>query len=225
MSQPTYATSSPSGNAVVRSPGRPGRRGLDGLGRFLALGTAVEADAPDRRAGGPLGRHHRGGAAGPVSRPPIERAVADQVHEAHEHGRREEQDLDQPEGAEVPVDDGPGEQEDDLDVEHDEDHRHQVEPHREALGGLPRGEDAGLVRRALGGARTAGGQQPRHHQADRRERRGEDRQGDDGEILAHGTTPPLRLGLAVAPSGARQPRDRAREAWRTTARTSAPNPA
>ena len=55
-----------------------------------------------------------------------------------------------PNGPERPVHDRPREEEDDLDVEDDEDHRHQEELHREALRRLAVGHDAALVGRRLG---------------------------------------------------------------------------
>ena len=69
-----------------------------------------------------------------LDRAPVERAVGDQVQERREHGDRELDDRDEPERAE-PVEHGRERvEEDDLDVEDDEDHRDQVEAHREPLG-------------------------------------------------------------------------------------------
>ena len=59
-------------------------------------------------------------------------------------------DLDQAEGAELTEDDRPGVEEHDLDVEDDEDHRHEVEADGEPLRRLLVRHDAALVGRDLG---------------------------------------------------------------------------
>ncbi len=77
-------------------------------------------------------------------------------------------------------------EEHDLDVKDDKDHRHEVEPHREAGGGLSDGGYPGLVRTDLRrvemavGAQDAGG----HERADR-EQQGQDDEEQDREVLVH----------------------------------------
>ena len=83
-------------------------------------------------------------------RTPIERAVADQVDEGLEHGDREDHRRAEAEATEITERDGVREEEDDLDVEDDEDHRDQVEANREAMRRLAARDDAALVRRHLG---------------------------------------------------------------------------
>jgi len=67
------------------------------------------------------------------------------VHEGEHHRHGEEHDGRQAIAPEVPIDDRPGVEEDDLDVEHDEAHRDQVEAHREPLERLAAGHDPALV--------------------------------------------------------------------------------
>ena len=126
--------------------------------------AALEAHPLDRGAGGAVGRHHRREAvrtffAGPQSRAPLLSRYTNDTSTATVNRRISAS----PNGPEVPVDDGPGVQEDDLDVEDDEDHRDQVEAHREALGRLATRHDAALVGRALGdggGIRRGAGTPP-----------------------------------------------------------------
>ena len=90
-----------------------------------------------------------------------------------------------PYSAELAVGDGVRVDEDDLDVEHDEEHGDDVEADREALRRLAAGHDAALVRGVLGRRRPLRRQQVRHHQADRAEHDGQDQQHDDRQVLAH----------------------------------------
>ena len=98
--------------------------------------------------------------------------------------------------------DGPRVEEDDLDIEDDEDHRHQEEPHRESLRSLSAGDDPALVGGGLAVVRPAGGQQPRYHNAEGGEQERQGQEEDDGQVLAEHVTHP-QLGLL---SGC-QPRD------------------
>ncbi len=83
--------------------------------------------------------------------------------------------------------DGPRVEEHDLDVEDDEDHRHQVEADREPLRRLHVGDDAALVGRQLGRrGLLARRQQRRGHQRERGEGEAEQPQNQDREVLVHG---------------------------------------
>ena len=136
--------------------------------------AALEADPADGRLARCAARLTCGSSRrrSALDRTPVERAVGDQVHERGEHRDREDDHLDQsPNAPSSSVDDRPRVEEDDLDVEDDEDHRDQVEAHREALGRLLAGHDAALVGRRLRRRRAAGRQQVRRHEAERREQR------------------------------------------------------
>src|SRR5207244_8092058 len=75
--------------------------------------------------------------------------------------------------------------EDDLDVEDDEDHRHQVEAHREALGRLTVGDDAALVGGELGGRGPAGRQQAGGQEREAGEDGGQDEHQGERQVLIH----------------------------------------
>src|SRR5215217_8302462 len=83
---------------------------------------------------------------------PVQAATSPDVGVGDEHGGDEDDHLDQPEDAERVVRDGPGIEEDDLDVEDDEEHRDQVVLDREAAAGerLVDRLDAALVGLQLG---------------------------------------------------------------------------
>ena len=124
--------------------------------------------------------------APPAHRPPAECAVADQVQEGHEDHHREDQHLHQPEDPELVEVDRPGVEEDDLDVEDDEDHRHQVEADREAGGRLDPRDDAALVGCDLRRGRPlARRQQGGGDEGDGGEHGAEGGEQEDGDVLVH----------------------------------------
>ena len=119
--------------------------------------------------------------------PQVERAVGDQVQEGHEDHGGEDDDLDQPEGGDLVEHDGPWVEKHDLDVEDDEDHRHQVEAHRKALWRLTVGHDPALVGRQLGQGRLlARRQHGGRHQGEHGEGEAKEPQEKDRQVLVHG---------------------------------------
>ena len=72
-----------------------------------------------------------------LDRPPVEPALGHHVHEREEEDDAEGHDLPEAVGAERAVRHRVRVEEHDLDVEHDEQHRHEVEAHREALRAAP----------------------------------------------------------------------------------------
>src|SRR5579863_9668760 len=150
-------------------------------GRLVGSRPAA-ADAVDGRLRRPA-RHAR------LQRPrraPRQRAVGDEVHERDEDDSGEDDHLDEPERLDLVEHDGPRIEEDDLDVEDDEDHRHQVETHGEPLRRLEAGHDAGLVGRELGRRGLLLWRE--HRRRDQREdgeREAQKRQDQDREVLVH----------------------------------------
>src|SRR4051812_5922695 len=61
---------------------------------------------------------------------PLEAAAPPDIGERDEHGGDEQDHLDEPEQAQLVEENGPGIEEDDLDVEDDEEHRGEVVLHR-----------------------------------------------------------------------------------------------
>src|SRR6266496_6567907 len=101
------------------------------------------------------GRRRRGGSAPRRRLPPVQPAALPHVDVGHEHERDEDGHLGQAEQAELTEAHGPGEQEDGLDVEDDEQHRDDVELHGEPFTrGEPRRLDPALVWRQLGPRRA-----------------------------------------------------------------------
>jgi hypothetical protein len=87
--------------------------------------------------------------------------------------------------------DRPGEQEDRLDVEDDEQHGHHRELHREAAGSWEAdGFDAGLVGRYLARTGRRGTKQRRHDEGDHGEARRHDGQDEDGTYPVVISSPP-----------------------------------
>ncbi len=123
-----------------------------------------------------------------LQRTPVETAAGDLVDEGQEEQRREDHDRDEPVRADVAVGDRVRVHEDDLDVEHDEQHRHDVEADREALRRLAAGDDAALVRRVLGRRRPLRRQQVRHHRLIAPNTTARSSRHDDRQVLAHGST-------------------------------------
>ncbi len=74
----------------------------------------------------------------------------------------------------------------DLDVEHDEEHRDEVEAHREALRRLATRHDAALVRGLFRRVRTPWREQARREPAQGGEERRQHEHHEDGEELSHG---------------------------------------
>src|SRR5207237_3833192 len=87
---------------------------------------------------------------------PLEASLAPDVGQRDEEDADEDEHLDHPVPAELVEDDGPGVEEDRLDVEDDEEHRRQVEPHRHAPAGGGGGDDARLVGKELAPVGLAG---------------------------------------------------------------------
>ena len=106
---------------------------LGGLPRSAAGRlAAVEADAPDRRCRVTGGGHHRRvdrEVAVALQRTPVETAAGHLIDERQEEYDGETEDRPEPEGAERATLHRVGVEEDDLDVEHDEQHRDDVEAH------------------------------------------------------------------------------------------------
>ena len=119
--------------------------------------------------------------------PQFKRAIAHEVEKREEHRGREHQHLDEPEGVQIRSEhDRPGVEEDDLDVEDDEDHGHQVEPHRKALRRLPVGDDPALVGGELGRGRPlAGGEKARRQEGHAREEHAQHEEHHDRQVVAH----------------------------------------
>src|SRR6056297_676769 len=160
---------------------------------FAAVGhrqSSLGADTAHRGVHRAFGRHH-GGVGGQIARPPqrtpVEASSGDFVHEGEEEHRGEREDGPEPVVAERRVRHRVRVEEDDLDVEHDEQHRHDVEAHREALGRFAARHDPALVRGLLGRRRPARRQQARRREAEHAEHHGEQQQHDDREVLAHQT--------------------------------------
>src|SRR3954471_19434773 len=110
------------------------------------------------RAGVPTGARGRGGGL------PLERALPPDVDIGDEEDEHEEGELGESEPAEGVELYGERVEEDDLDVEDDEEHRREVEAHREALGLHLALRDAGLEgdRAGPGAAGGALSEQERH---------------------------------------------------------------
>src|SRR5438874_9765672 len=115
---------------------------------------------------------------------PVEPALAPDVDVRHEHEPDEYRHLDQPEQPERAERDRPREQEDRLDVEDDEQHRHQVELDAEAFpAGQPDRVVAALVGRQLHGVRTVRPKHPRGHQGAHGEHPRQDGHHDDRQVV------------------------------------------
>src|SRR5512144_2957677 len=99
--------------------------------------------------------------AGASRRPPFERAAPPQVRERRDEDDGEDHRLDVPGPPELARRHRPGEQEDGLEVEDDEEHGDEVELDREPHPGGSLGNDAGFVRLAGGALRVALPQQVR----------------------------------------------------------------
>src|SRR5262245_60878152 len=94
-------------------------------------------------------------------RAPIERALAPHVDIADEKDQKEGEDLKEPRPAETAEGERPRIEERDLDVEEQEDHRHQIELDRVALARVADGGHAALIGRKLFRRRIAGAKQRR----------------------------------------------------------------
>ena len=81
--------------------------------------------------------------------PPFESAVTNEVDKRLEHRECEDQDCEEPKGAERLVRNGKWVEEDQFDIEHDEDHGDQEEANWEAFRGVLRWLDAALIGRVL----------------------------------------------------------------------------
>src|SRR5205823_1216152 len=132
-----------------------------GMGHLGGGGTELRGTIPSRRSRGaqsmcsaPLRPPARGV---PVQAPCLPDVHIGDEDEGDEHHHLDE--AEQPEAAELHR---PGEQEDRLDVEDDEQHRDDVELHGEALAaGVPLRDDPALVRRELRGRRLSRTQERR----------------------------------------------------------------
>src|SRR5205823_161995 len=102
-----------------------------------------------------------------------------------EHRSGEDHHFPETERPELSEHDRPRVQEDDLYVEDDEDHRHEVEAHREALGGLAVGHDAALVWSDLGGRWLLRRQHPRREERQPGEERRQYEHQEQRQVLGH----------------------------------------
>src|SRR4029077_1394452 len=80
---------------------------------------------------------------------PIQASFAPDVGEGDEQDAHEHQHLDEAEPLELLQEHRPWIEEDRFDVEDDEEHRRQIEPHRYAAMGGSVGDDPGFIRRHL----------------------------------------------------------------------------
>jgi hypothetical protein len=122
----------------------------------------------------------RSGIEVPLRRAPVQPTHRQLVDEGQEEDTGEDHHGDQPEQAELVVRHRPRVEEDDLDVEHDEQHRHQIEPDREALRDGDLVDDAALVGRSLGDRRAFWCQEAGRHDAEQDEHDAQDPEGQDG---------------------------------------------
>src|SRR3954447_13410568 len=152
------------------------------------IGAPFETDPANGGRRIAVGRHHRRIAvetAVLVTWTPVEPAASDLVYERQEEDHREDDDRPEPELAHRGTRDRVRVEEHDLDVEHDEQHRDDVEAHRESVGWLAAGHDAALVRRFLGVGRTARSEDARGDEGQRAEHDGERHQHHDRKVLTH----------------------------------------
>src|SRR6056300_934079 len=106
------------------------------LRSIVRRGTTLEADPTDRRGGVASGRDHSRvdtQVAVALEGAPVETTLGHLVDEGEEEHQRETEDRPEAEGAESTALHGVGVEEDDLDVEHNEEHRDDVEADRKPL--------------------------------------------------------------------------------------------
>src|SRR3954469_1630158 len=117
--------------------------------------------------GGPLPLILTTGAT--YGRTPVEDTLAPHVHVTDRQDQEERQNLLEPAPSEIPQRHRPGIEEGDLDVEEQEDHRHQVELDRVALARIADGRHAAFVRGELFRRRILRAEQdgePDHHRGE-----------------------------------------------------------
>src|SRR5512136_9338 len=127
-----------------------------------------------------------------IAPPELEGPGPPGVDVAEEQDGQEDQDLDQAEQAQLVVDDGPGEEEEGLDLEDDENEGQEVEADRGRLAGRRRGRvDAALVGLALvsGRAPAVANESDEAEQPDRENDRDNEEE-KEGPIISHGRRPP-----------------------------------
>lgn len=122
-----------------------------------------------------------------------EHALPPCVGERNDRGQQEEQDPPEKEQAKITVrveiveDDGPRVEEDDLDVEQEKRHGHDVEPDVEAAAGRAERIDTGFVGHALDAALPGRSQDRAEHDVTDREHHRHQHEQTDGAVMAETT--------------------------------------
>ena len=123
-----------------------------------------------------------------VEAAPVETTEGELINKGQEEDPGKYEHRDQTKGAKGCVLDRPWVQEHDLDVEHDEQHGNQIEPDREAFGGVDSVSDATLVRGGFSRGVALGRKQLRRRDAEQHEHHSEHTERQDRKVLLHGMT-------------------------------------